>query len=42
MKGDTKTIGEEGHISSCHAEGTKLFFNECTGNVKAGKGLRTA
>lgn len=42
MEGDTKTIGEEGHISSCHMEGTKLFFNERTGNAEAGKGLRTA
>lgn len=41
MEGGTKKIGEKGHISSCLAEGTKLSFNECTGNVEAGEGLRT-
>lgn len=42
VEGGTKKVGEEGHISSWLVEGTGLSFNECTGNVKAGKGLRTA
>lgn len=42
LRGGTEKTGEKGHISSCLVEGTKLFFRECTGNVKAGKGLRTA
>jgi len=42
VEGGTKKTGEKGRISSCLVEGTKLSFNECTGNVKAGKGLRTA
>lgn len=42
MEGGTEKIGEKGRVSSCRVEGTKLSFNECTGNVKAGEGLRTA
>lgn len=33
-------MGEKGQISSCPVEGTKLSFNERTGNIEAGKGLR--
>lgn len=42
LREGTEKAGGKGHISSCTVEGTELFFRECTGNVKAGKGLRTA
>lgn len=42
MEAGTEKIGEKVGISSWLVEGTKLSFSECTGNVKAGKGLRTA
>lgn len=42
VEGGTEKVGEKGHISSQLVEGTGLSLYECTGNVKAGKGLRTA
>lgn len=42
VEGGTEKVGGKGHISSWLVEGTGLSLYECTGNVKAGKGLRTA